>query len=70
VGGSSWSETENVGCFLTPTGQFRSRRKDGSVSREWLSLGDLLAEELPAVAARDRAGRPGPPMPWFGRGGV
>ena len=68
-GGCTWTTTENVGYFLTPDGRFRSRRKDGEVLQEWLSIRDLLDEELPAAEERARERRPIPPVPWAqGRG--
>lgn len=69
-GGCTWTPTENVGYFCTATGQFRSRRKEGEVLREWLTIHDLLAEELPSVEARDRERRRPTPPPWTAaRGG-
>lgn len=68
-GGCTWTPTENVGYFLTPSGEFRSRRKDGEVLREWPSIRDLLDDELPAAEERARERRPVPPVPWAqGRG--
>ena len=67
-GGRTWSETENVGYFLTPDGRVRSRRKEGEVVRDWASIEDLLTDELPSVEAGDRERPPGAPAPWlFGR---
>jgi hypothetical protein len=66
-GGCSWTATENAGYFITPEGLFRSRRKDGEVLREWSSLRDLLAEELPAAEARDRERLTGRTWPWEAR---
>lgn len=61
-GGCTWTATENVGYFLTPGGPVRSRRKEGEVLREWPSIRDLLAEELPSAEARER--RTGTTWPW------
>jgi hypothetical protein len=66
-GGCTWTATENVGYFLTPDGLYRSRRKGGEVLREWPSLRDLLAEELPAAEARDRERLTGRTWPWEAR---
>lgn len=66
-GGRTWSDTENVGYFVTPDGLFRSRRKTDGVLREWPSLRDLLAEELPAAEARDRERLAGRTWPWEAR---
>jgi hypothetical protein len=66
-GGCSWTATENVGYFLTPEGVFRSRRKGGEVLREWPSLRQLLADELPAAEARDRERLTGRTWPWEAR---
>jgi hypothetical protein len=63
-GGSTWTETENAGYFLAPDGVFRSRRKSGEVLREWRSLRDLLAEELPAAETRHRDRLTGRTWPW------
>jgi hypothetical protein len=63
-GGRTWTDTENVGYFLAPDGRFRSRRKSGEVLREWGSLRDLLAEELPAAETRDRERLTGRTWPW------
>jgi hypothetical protein len=67
-GGRSLSIDENVGYFLAPDGNVRSRRKHGEVLREWTSIEELLMEELPLVEAGDRERPPGAPAPWlFGR---
>ena len=69
-GGRSLSPTENVGYFFASDGHVRSRRKEGEVLREWSSIEELLAEELPSVEARDQDRPPGAPTPWtFGREG-
>lgn len=64
LGGRTWSDSENVGYFLTPDGAYRCRRKTGEVLREWPSLRDLLAEELPAAESRERDRRIGRVWPW------
>ncbi len=68
-GGCTWTATENVGYFVTPDGLFRSRRKEGEVLREWPSIRDLLADELPSAEARDRERRTGTTWPWEKRRG-
>jgi hypothetical protein len=69
-GGCSWTATENVGYFLTPAGRYLCRRKDGDVLREWGSLRELLAEELPAAEARDRERLTSRTWPWELRRGT
>jgi len=63
-GGCTLTATENVGYFLTSSGSFRSRRKEGEVLREWTSIRDLLTEELPAAEARDLGRRRRTVWPW------
>lgn len=69
IGGRTWTPTESVGYFVASTGQWRSRRTEGEVLREWPSLRDLLAEELPAVEAWDRERRARKVWPWESRHG-
>ena len=64
LGGRTRSDTENVGYFLTTDGVYRCRRKSGEVLREWPSLRDLLAEELPAAELRERERWTGRTWPW------
>ena len=67
-GGSTWDGGENVGYFLTHDRRFRCRRKDGDVLREWPSLRDLLADEIPAAETRDRERLTSRTWPWEVRG--
>ena len=64
LGGRTWSDTENVGYFLAAGGVYRCRRKSGEVLREWSSLHDLLADELPAAESRERERWTGRKWPW------
>jgi hypothetical protein len=63
-GGRTWSESENVGYFLAAHEVYRCRRKNGEVLREWPSLRELLAEELPAAESRERDRWTGRIWPW------
>src|SRR5262249_34870113 len=66
-GGCTLTATENAGYFLTSTGLFRCRSKEGEVLREWPSIRALLTEELPAAEARDQARRTRTVWPWEAR---
>jgi hypothetical protein len=64
LGGRTWSDTESVGYFLDPGGVYRCRRKNGEILGEWPSLGELLAQELPAAETRERERWTGRSWPW------
>ena len=58
LGGREWSDTDNVGYFLTGSTVVEARRTAGAVVRTWTTITEFLAEELEAAEVRDHANRP------------